>query len=154
MQMLKHAGELSIAPQAFIAFFAADTAHVNTSSAPVNEVAPAAPQDRNTCRLKQVLAILDADMSRPDWFRVAAAVFNTARTSEEGYALFDDWSSGGAKYKGPRDTRAVWKSFRPGHSSPITIGTLRYMAELAGHDWTDICERAENAFQSAQREGT
>ena len=81
---------------------------------------------------------LDPDLSRADWFRVAAVLHRETAGSVEGYKLFDAWSAGGKKYKGVRDTDLVWKSIKTGHAKPATMGSLRFMLREAGHDWYDI----------------
>jgi hypothetical protein len=81
------------------------------------------------------LRCLDPDMPYPNWFRVAAVLFNYSKGSEVAYELFDTWSRGGNKYKCPKDTRRVWQSLNPDHPNPIGLGTLCLMVREAGFDW-------------------
>lgn len=91
--------------------------------------------------LRAILRCLDPDMTYCDWFRVAAAIFNCTSGSDEGFHLFDDWSSRGQKYKGENDTRRTWGGLRLDHPSPVTIATLRMMVEAAGYSWkADVVE--------------
>ena len=98
--------------------------------------------------LEAVLRCLDPDMTYCDWFRVGAGVFTCTGGSEEGYLLFDSWSSGGNKYKGAKDTRRLWNSLNPDCPKPITMGTLRWMIEQAGYNWDqDVVAVAEMEVQ-------
>lgn len=85
--------------------------------------------------LEAILQCLDPDMIQPDWFKVAAGMFNHSRGSESAYELFDSWSSQGNKYKGQTETLKLWRSLKPDHQSLITLGTLRLMIREAGFDW-------------------
>lgn len=91
---------------------------------------------------------LDPDIGRADWFRVAAILHHETAGSAEGYALFDAWSANGKKYKGIGDTGSVWKSIRPGHAKPATLGSLRFMLREAGHDWYDVLADAAASMDS------
>lgn len=85
--------------------------------------------------LQEALLVLPPDMDYPDWFRVAAALVNHTGGSESAYTLFDQWSSGGTKYRGKKDTWRLWSSLDPDHPNPITIATLRMLVKAAGHCW-------------------
>ena len=146
--MRENASKLSLVPQVFIESFVPD---FGLTEEPQKQRAtnPARASSEKTLRLlKGCLDRLDADLPYLDWFRVAAAVFNTTGGSDEGFALFDQWSSTGQKYKGDRDTRAKWRSFRLDHGRPVTLGTLRRMVEAEGHDWMDVCAAADDQFEA------
>jgi len=98
--------------------------------------------------LEAILRCLDPDMTYCEWFRVGAGIFTCTGGSEEGYQLFDGWSSGGKKYKGPKDTRKLWNSLNPDCPKPITMGTLRWMIEQEGYNWDqDVVAVAELEVQ-------
>ena len=146
--MLKRATELSLVPQDFIEFFVPD---FGRTEEPQKQRAtnPASASPQRTLRLLQAcLERLDADMPYPKWFLVAAAVFNTTGGADEGFELFDQWSSTGQKYKGDRDTLAKWRSLRLDHDRPVGLGTLRRMVEAEGHDWMDVCAAADDQFEA------
>ncbi len=96
--------------------------------------------------LQVILKKFDPDMGYNDWFRVAAGVFNETRGHDDGFALFDQWSSQGDKYRGVRETTALWEGLDLDHPTPVTMATLRRMVEANGHDWSDICAEAEGPF--------
>jgi hypothetical protein len=62
----------------------------------------------------------DPDMLRPDWIALGMAIADGTHGSEEGFGLWDEWSSGSPKYK-PDEIGKDWRSFKPG---PITKATL------------------------------
>lgn len=98
--------------------------------------------------LQVILAHLNADCGYDDWFRIAAAVFHETGGSEDGFCLFDSWSSTSDKYRGVQETKSKWKSLRPDHPTPVTMATLRRMVEANGYDWLDVCAAAEDGFDN------
>jgi hypothetical protein len=59
------------------------------------------------------LATLDPDMDRMSWIECGMAIADGTHGSEEGRGLWEEWSSGSAKYR-PREIAAQWRSFKPG----------------------------------------
>jgi hypothetical protein len=96
--------------------------------------APAAGVDLETVR--NALEYIHPDLPYPEWFGICAALKHqfSLHSDEEGYHLFDEWSSKGGKYTGPEDTRKKWESSAqtPAGRRPITIRTLLRMAESGG----------------------
>jgi len=140
---LDHARQLSTVDQAVI-----DAVFAHNGQPPPRRLAPvastrAAPADAPLPLLSAVLQALDPDLGYDEWLRVGAALFHVTGASDEGFALFDRWSSAGCKYRGPRETAAKWRSFRLDHPHPAGMGTLRWMVERAGHEWEDVCAAAE-----------
>lgn len=83
-------------------------------------------------KLAKIITLLDRidpDCSYGEWIRVLMGIFHESRGSEEGFNIADDWSSQGDKYKGTKDVRASWRSFKADHPNPITIATLAKMAK-------------------------
>lgn len=75
-----------------------------------------------------MLAHVDPDCIYDTWIRIGMAIHHA--TGGTGQALWDAWSSKGAKYDGAR-MDAHWHSF--GRSSnPVTLGTLIHHAEEGG----------------------
>lgn len=97
--------------------------------------------------LRVCVSKMDADMGWGPWFRVGAILFYETQGSEDGFALFDRWSSTGTKYKGRKDTWALWKGLRLDHPKPLKMGTLRYMLQKAGHDWDEILVEAQDTSE-------
>lgn len=102
-------------------------------------------KNANLKLLRVVLSCLDADMGYFDWFRVCAGVSHESGGHEDGFELFDQWSSTGEKYRDSRETRSKWDSLSLDHPNPVTMATLRRMVEANGHDWSDVCA-AEGGF--------
>lgn len=156
-----NAGEISLAQQTFVEFFApgfgvADRftgpeATPNKARRPDAEGLLKPPPDQTLSLLHSALNLLDPDMPYPDWFRAAAAIFNNTGGAECGFTLFDDWSCAGKKYKGTHETQTIWKSLRLDYSCPVTLGTLRYMVEANGHDW-DAVRAAAEPFDQVETE--
>jgi hypothetical protein len=81
-----------------------------------------------------LIVCLDPDMGYDDWLHTGTVIFNETKGSDEGFRLWDDWSSGGDKYKGFDETSKKWASFDPDHPRPLRLATLIYMVQEAGHD--------------------
>lgn len=84
-------------------------------------------------RVAEMLTWIDPDEEYQVWLSVGMALHHGSQGSDAGFALFQEWSARGTKYKGERDCRAKWRSFRdkPGAA---TMGTLIHMARERGHD--------------------
>jgi hypothetical protein len=142
--MLEHARNLSKAPQPFIEAFLPNFAHkeLPPSARPALDLKSGSSATLNL--ISACLSLLDPDMTRPDWFSVAAAIFNATQGDPEGYTLFDVWSSGGVKYKGMRETSAIWEYFKPDHARQANMGKLIQLAQHAGHSWDEVINAAES----------
>jgi hypothetical protein len=97
--------------------------------------------------IQALLQYIDPDSGYDDWLVVGMAIHHETAGSENGFALFDNWSSGGTKYKSTKETGAKWQSFRLGHSNPVTINTLKKLVADNGHDWMEICSEAKDKFE-------
>ena len=82
--------------------------------------------------LQVIMRHPDADSCRAEWISVGMALHFETAGSEDGFALFDDWSSRGKKYKGVKETRTAWRSFRSVSGKGFNIATLFWMAKNAG----------------------
>jgi hypothetical protein len=100
-------------------------------------------EDASSALLTVILKRIDPDVTYCDWFLVGAVIFNETGGSEDGYELFDKWSSDGDKYGGPADTHRIWRSYSLDHPAKARIGTLIWMLQNAGHDWQHIIFEAE-----------
>lgn len=90
--------------------------------------------DRELFLARQALDYLDPDEDYDDWIRVAMALQSLGEEIdqvEEAFALFDDWSSEGAKYRAG-ETGAKWESFQPDDGRGVGPGTLFQLAKDAG----------------------
>ena len=62
-------------------------------------------------QLKKHLAYLNPDMGRDEWVLVGMALYHQYNGGEDGFALWDDWSAQGVKYK-RSEMRRLWQSFK------------------------------------------
>lgn len=62
-------------------------------------------------QMQQVIGQLDPDIGRDDWIRVGMGLHHESQGDDTGFALWQDWSSRGRKYRGEKDLRRQWKSF-------------------------------------------
>lgn len=85
-------------------------------------------------RLDALVNSIDPDCGYDEWLRVAMSVFHESKGSDDGMVIFDRWSSKGTKYKGVREIKTKWRSFRLDVPNPVTIRTLIMMARDAGAD--------------------
>jgi putative DNA primase/helicase len=77
--------------------------------------------------VQSALACVPAD-DRDLWVRMGMAL-HAEFPGDDGLALFDQWSQGGAGYK-ESDVRSTWRSFKPGK---VKLGTL--IEEAKRHGW-------------------
>lgn len=80
--------------------------------------------------LEDCLGNLDPDLPYPDWCNVGMALHHETEGGEEGYEMFDEWSSQGRKYAGPHETRSKYESFGNPSGRPVTARTLLSMAKV------------------------
>ncbi len=88
----------------------------------------------------KLLEPIDPDISRDQWIKVGMAIHYETHGSEEGFELFNTWSSRGNKYKSEKDLRDQWQSFKLDAESPITKGTLIQIAREHGFMASTSCE--------------
>ena len=81
---------------------------------------------RQTVEMVQtLLADIRPDCSYDTWYRVAAAIYRAL--GDDGFDLFDEWSSGSThKYPGRQGCRRQWDFSK--RLDQITIGTLFHYA--------------------------
>ena len=75
----------------------------------------------------EYLEFIDNNMENDDWVKVGMSLYSW--DEDEGLAIWEAWSKGGASYK-KGETRKRWRSFEDGVR--VTVGTLIYMAKLGG----------------------
>jgi hypothetical protein len=94
-------------------------------------------------QIKQLLMPLDPDCSRAIWIKAMMAIHHETDGSDDGLALFDEWSSKGTKYKGVKDVETQWRSLKKNNATGCTIGTLIWMAREAGADTNAIMRTSQ-----------
>jgi hypothetical protein len=85
--------------------------------------------DVNDAEIIDMLTHIDFDTDHETWYRVGMAIHHI--TNGSGFAMWDDWSSKGAKYPSSSILEKRWHSFGKS-SNPVTFGTLVHYAEAAG----------------------
>lgn len=90
--------------------------------------------------LRQLVAKHDADGSYDDWIKVGMAIHYETGGSEDGFALWDEWSSAGSKYKGTSDLESHWRSFRLDDENLVTSASLRMDAAAELDEFQIITE--------------
>ncbi len=103
------------------------------------------PSTQDVARIVALIPYLKPDCGYRDWLNVLMAIFHETGGSEEGFDLADAWSSAGKTYKGAKEIRVKWNSFKSATSNPITIATLVKMAKENGmvsadSDAFELCE--------------
>jgi hypothetical protein len=84
-------------------------------------------------QMQDLLDWLDPDMGRDQWIRVGMALHHETQGDDTGFALWNEWSSGGGKYQSEEDLRTQWDSFgrpRPGRRQ-VTMASVIKMANEA-----------------------
>jgi hypothetical protein len=108
--------------------------------------------------IKSALRCIPADLPRPEWIKILAAVKShcTGPLETAGFQMCDEWSSnGGDKYEGRQHTLMTWKSLRATIEGrdPVRIGTLIRMAQQGGWDMAKaIAEDKKSLSPNAQKE--
>lgn len=113
----------------------------HASNSTDNDLENLAPPDPEfTLELAEsALDVIDPDIARPDWIKIAAALHHQfcPKQEAEAYELFHDWSAQGKKYEGKSHTRYHWNTLKqtPQGRHPVTIRSLVKLAKDAG--WID-----------------
>jgi len=114
------------------------------SEAASSPAAPAVsiPLGAELQELRELLESQDPDASYDDWLRVGMALHHETSGSRDGFALWDTWSRGGAKYKGIDDLMPHWASFKSDAQNAVTLGSLRSAAIAKLEDFSIATDSA------------
>jgi hypothetical protein len=86
-------------------------------------------------QMEELVSVLDPDMPREDWIKVAMGLSHETDGDDTGFYIFNDWSAQGAKYPSEEALRTQWESFErrkgAGHRQ-VTMATVLKMAKEAG----------------------
>jgi hypothetical protein len=83
-------------------------------------------------QLRDALDVLPRDFHYDDWFMVGCALHHETSGSEDGFALWDEWSATSGKYGGADYGRSKWDSMGRGNRRPTTAHRLVRMANEHG----------------------
>ena len=97
-----------------------------------SERRPAFSNRTGPVRLVEPLRAIPAD-DYHTWITVGMALHAETRGSEEGLALYDEWSNRSEKYQ-EGECATKWATFAPRDEARVTVGTIYFLAEQ--HGWT------------------
>ena len=82
--------------------------------------------------IADALTRIDADCSMQDWIEVGMGLKH--QFGEQGYTMWDEWSTTGDKYVDESETRTRWDSFtgQPKDRAPVTIRSVIRLATANG----------------------
>jgi hypothetical protein len=98
--------------------------------------------------LREPLNAIDPDCDYFIWTQVAAALknqFPDEDDAREAFLMWNEWSSGGTKYRGEKATWYKWRSFKPfaRNRRSITVRSLFHYAQEAGWDNTRVAGKVQ-----------
>jgi putative DNA primase/helicase len=82
--------------------------------------------------VKAALRAIDPDLDRADWIAIGCAL--AKEFGDDGFALWDEWSSNGRKYK-PREMAGQWRSIVSRDGYAYNIETVFWHANQADPGW-------------------
>lgn len=106
------------------------------------------PQGASAERIRELLKRHNADASYDDWVEVGMALHHETEGSDDGLALWDEWSSQGSKYIGTDDLESHWRSFG-NHPRPITLASLRKDIAASADDFDIVTQVAPAGLATA-----
>ncbi len=89
-------------------------------------------------KLREILEGWDPDCEYDDWIKVGMALHHETDAREYGLAVWNEWSSKAAKYKGLGDLESHWRSFKRDHANPRTLASLRVETAATADDFADV----------------
>lgn len=92
------------------------------------------PDEFEHQKILHYLSFLPADLGYDDWVRVGMAIHHNSGGTEDGFTIWNEWSSQSDKYTSEGDLRTHWSSFGNNPSVAVTIGSLIRMANMYGAD--------------------
>ena len=121
---------------------------------PAPEPKPIGDLTERVRHLAAMLQHLDSDGSYDEWIKVGMALHHETGGSEEGFAVFNEWSARGRKYPGESESRQKWASLDGYTGTRITAGTLRAMLREKGLDPNEVIDAAEPQFERIEVDAT
>jgi hypothetical protein len=90
--------------------------------------------DGDLTRIRDALLSWVPADDRQDWIRIGAALYHATDGSDEGRAVWDEWSATSEKYRGADEIRCTWASFaRDDGAGPKTgLGTIIHLVRQHG----------------------
>jgi hypothetical protein len=89
----------------------------------------------------------DPNCGYDEWIKIGMAIHDATGGSNDGFAIWDEWSATSHKYEGRQDLESHWLSF--GRSdTPITIDSLRRGSKASVDDFEDVSQGLATLFES------
>ncbi len=132
------AGSENSIPPASEALKALCAARFAGTEAPEADDEPKAPEGWTLDQIREALDVLPDDLEyeddrgQPSWLAVGMAVHHETGGSEEGFDLWDEWSSRSPKYSTREYGRDRWDSFGKPGKRTVSAGSLRRWANAHG----------------------
>ena len=90
------------------------------------------PKGLTLAQLQDALDPLPTDLHYDDWLGVGMAIHHETQGSDEGFTLWDEWSSKSPKYSSTEYSQKKWDSFGKSGSRPVTVRSLLRLAKEHG----------------------
>jgi len=115
--------------------------------APSNERAATSEGANDLSKVRAFLKSLGTVADHDPWIDAMAAVHHETNGSEEGFGVFDQWSSAQPNYKGADHVSTRWDSFGRTSGRPLTIGGYKnkYGIISSADDFDDLTEDEQRA---------
>lgn len=137
-ELLGHWSELPVLPPELLALWQ------SLIGSPEPQGERPGPQGLAADRLRGMLSRLDPDTEYHEWIKVGMALHHELEADEAGLDLWDEWSSGGSKYKSREDLAIHWRSFGSNRGRSVTIQSLIGLAGgVSPEDFDDLTEIPE-----------
>jgi hypothetical protein len=119
---------------------------------PAPEPLAAPTNNKSSCTpnplLLTALYTIDPDIAEPNWFAIGCACF-TEFGPDDGFEIFNAWSSGGKKYK-PQEMQRKWENIRRGQYR-YSAGTIYHYAKI---DWNKFDSEQIAKLQQSARDAS
>ena len=103
-------------------------------------------------RMRELVRKIDPDLGRDEWIRVGMALHHETDGGEEGFDLWNEWSSEGYKYPSEEALRGQWDSFERRRGSvgrQVTMASVIKLANAAAPaSVDDIVARADEIVKA------
>ncbi len=103
-------------------------------------------------RMRELVGKIDPDLGRDEWIRVGMALHHETDGGEEGFDLWNEWSSEGYKYPSEEALRGQWDSFERRRGSvgrQVTMASVIKLVKDRGPASADDVTARADAIVSA-----
>lgn len=117
-----------------------------------SDTRPAKPRSEKRVELPELRKLIsqyDADGPYDDWIKAGMMLHYETQGSDDGFALWDEWSATGSKYKGSGDLDAHWRSFRLDGEILVTAASFRGENVATDEEFEDLDEVESTALVQA-----